>query len=216
MSAFVRYALLKSRRDDFLLPIVLGPVVLLGAPMIGLMVRTLILRHHAFPVEIPGSTGAHSLMLPYFAAVLASGAAGAASFWLFRDEIAHQSLAAFLMAVHPGRIVGAAILYGTVCAAASFAATYAVLTVMFERGLPFLIPLLCTVAGSVVAGAIGIAIVTRYSDPGLTLPVVIVSILAAGILVSTRDSTATLAVMTAIAALSAVSASLLMERRCAG
>ena len=216
MSAFVRYALLKSRRDDFLLPIVLGPVVLLVAPMIGLMVRTLILHHRAFPVEIPGSTGTHSLMLPYFAAVLASGGAGAASFWLFRDDIAHQSLAPFLLATHPGRIVGVAVLYGTVCAVASFVATYAALTLMFDRRLPFLIPLICTVAGSVVAGSIGIAIVTRYPDPGLTLPVVIISIVAATILVAGRHSATTLVVMIVVSAASAISASLLMERRCAG
>lgn len=216
MSAFVRYALLKSRRDDFLLPIVLGPVVLLGAPMIGLMIRTLVLHRRAFPVEIPGSTGAHTLMLPYFAAVFAAAAAAAASFWLFRDEIAHQSLTAFLLATHPGKIVGAAVLYGTACAAASFVATYAALTVMCDRSLPFLLPLIWTVAASVVAGSIGIAIAARYADPGVTLPVVIIGGVVAGILVAGRHSATTLVMMLIVAATAAISASLLMERRCAG
>ena len=217
MRALARYAMLKSLRDDFLLPIFLGPVVLIGAAMIGMMVQALILHHQAFPFEVfPGSAGGDRLFLPYIASMLACGSAGAASFWLFRDEVAHHSIAAFVLAANPVMIIGAVVAYAAVCATTSFVLSYGLISLLCDGGVPFLAPLACTVAGAIMAGSIGIAIVARYPDPGVTLPVVILSIIAGGVVGLTRQSPTILATLFLVSVTAIISAAVLMERRCAG
>jgi hypothetical protein len=123
MMAILRYAFLKNMRDGSLAAFIIGPVLMLVAPLLGVsMVEK---RGFVYPLTMnPHWTGVKTAaeVVPItFSVVALFGAL--AGFWGFRGEIVTRSIGSFVLAVRPIRVQIAAALFGASAGLAGFFAT---------------------------------------------------------------------------------------------
>lgn len=118
MIAILRYAFLKNMRDGSLAAFVLGPFIMLTAPLLGVAAFTkglLVFPLSFEPQWSPARSAAGIAPVTVFVATLFAALAG---FWGFRGEIISRSMGSFMLAVRPVKIQIASTLFG---AAAGFA-----------------------------------------------------------------------------------------------
>jgi hypothetical protein len=216
MAALFRYVWLKTLRERLILPALLTPVVVVNAPVVGLLFRSVVTGKDAHPFRFPTESPAASLsFLVGFAAFAAAFSGGIAAFWILREEIANRSIAAMILATRPIGMSAVSILYGVAVAVISFAMTLAMvclLTLSIPEQLGWAFASL--VGAAVVVSAIGAACVAISPDAGMVLPMFILALpLFIGIFDRHQNVTA-FAVFVAVGL--AVVAATIMERRCGG
>ena len=118
MIAILRYAFLKNKRDGSLAAFLLGPIIMLSAPLLG--VAAFLKGGPVYPLSLDPQWSAARTAANMAPAAMCAVAffAALAGFWGFRSEIANRSIGSFVLAARPATIQTASALFG---AAAGFA-----------------------------------------------------------------------------------------------
>lgn len=215
MIALLRYAILKSAREKFLFALLLAPSVILLSPLLAISAVSLAKGQAAYPMSFDAriSPAAAARMGGEIAMAMASLAAGAGGFWIFRREMANRSVSFFLLAARPQAVAFAATIYGFLAgmtASLIVMSGLAALTLHWPAsGRAFLIAMVSSLATS----AMGTLLVTISSEESMLLPVFGGSCVIAVSLMSAKTPAALPAAVVAIL-LFAVSSSLLLRWRC--
>jgi hypothetical protein len=122
--AILRYAFLKNMRDGSLAAFVLGPIIMLTAPLLGSAAFN---KGPAYPMTMDPhmSAARNAAMMAPAAVFIAALFAALAGFWSFRGEIVSRSMGSFVLAVRPVKIQIAAMLFGATAAFAGYLGTSA-------------------------------------------------------------------------------------------
>lgn len=100
MRAMLHYAFLKNVREHTIWAFLLGPLVLIGAPLLGFAVEAWLRGRRLYPLTMQGATVSDSERMFVLASAMAVvAAAGTAAFWCFRSDIANRSLSFMLLAL---------------------------------------------------------------------------------------------------------------------
>lgn len=118
MIAILRYAFLKNLRDGSLAAFLLGPIVMLAAPLLG--IGLLSRESSVYPLTLDARYSAARSAATIAPVVLFISAffSALAGFWSLRGEYVSRSMGIFVLAQRPAKIQAAAALFG---AAAGFA-----------------------------------------------------------------------------------------------
>lgn len=215
MSALLRYAILKSRRDGTLAALLLAPSVMIGAPtLIGILIQ--IVRGEAtYPIAIrAGQLDGPAVFGPALV-VIAATIAGVAGFWSFRGEAASRSAGFFFLARRPAEVSVAAAVFGTAAAICSYG--IGLLTIAaFCAALPPRVgsQFVALLVASCVAAALGAAAVAISSEVTMLVPVYIAAVAVAVVFVRSFDPRS-LGVAAVVVALLMILTPLLWRYRCA-
>jgi len=215
MMAILRYAFLKNMRDGSLTAIVLGPMILLVASLLG--VAAFEKGTSMYPLTIdPHSSAARSAAIMAPIVVFASAFfAAMAGFWSFRSEIASRSMGSFILAARPITIQSASTLFAAAAGFAGFLATGACLFTLMNALPPDPWRLMLDAAIFCTCGAaIGAFTVTLSSEPWAMIPA---CILGLAFIPSLGKSRGTLPELIGVAfpILCVVVATYFLRRRCA-
>jgi hypothetical protein len=213
VKALCVYVGLKTVRSRFAAAILLTPVVMSVAPLLGLIAEAH-LRHRAiYPFALKGLSSATTLSgLAYIVAVLAALAGGGAAFWIFRSEIADRSVGSLVLATKPLSICVVAMIYGIVAGLSSYAIAMPVCSALTGALAPAAGPALAlTVLLTVASSSLGVILATLSPDPAMLLPLVFATIFLALLFADPRDTAA----IAAVSFVLPVAAARLLERRCA-
>jgi hypothetical protein len=217
MIALLRYALLKGFREKYLIPILFGQSVMIGASLLGTGAIAILKGHGGHAVALyPGSAAQQATEIAYVAAALAALTAGVAAFTFFREEIENHSIGFFVLATRPMAIAAATTLCGALIGVGSFAATIVVAALLTanitaQLGTIGALTIVLCLFGAALAMFLG----AFSSDFGILIPFGVVTVAASGFLLNTRTATMSAAALVISVILMAASSPLL-ERRCAG
>jgi hypothetical protein len=216
----LHYALLKSVRERSVWGFLLGPLVLLGAPLLGVAADAAYAGRRVHPILLPGMSVAGAERAYAFvgtAAVVA--AAGAAAFWCFRSDVANRSLSFLLLGLRRPVIAPvAAALFGWCAGMAAFVAVIPLVTLAVGTmsRIWLSIAVIAAVAG-LLSAAIGTVFAAYAPAPGSLAMVTLIGGMITVIVAEAIESMP----MPAIAGALAATVMLLaiagrgMERRCA-
>jgi hypothetical protein len=217
MTALLRYAFLKSGREMVLAQIILTPIAAIATFSVAIMAFALVNQHSVYPVQVPGTSAAGTLVgFIGMARLSAALAAGTAAFWLFRKEIGDHSIASFVVASSSRPVVAASIVFGTLCGLVAFVLG-AMTCVLFAASVPDHLGLTLTRALITIVLTSGVAILCASisSDFGMWIPVGIVAFILtvdSGWMLSLKA----FAILTILFVTILFMTSRLLERRCAG
>jgi hypothetical protein len=213
--AVLRYAFLKNLRDGSLAAFVLGPFIMLTAPLLGVAAFTTGLR--MFPLSIdpqwsPARSAAEMAPVTVFIAALFAALAG---FWGFRGEIVSRSMGSFVLAVRPVKIQIAATLFG---AAAGFAGYFLASVALFTLTAalpPHPARLVVDAAIMCLFGAAGgsLAVIVS-SEPWAIIPLFVCGIVVMSWLFKMRGAAPEL-IGLALSLICILVSAFFLERRCA-
>ena len=215
MMAVLRYALLKSMRDGSLVAFALGPVIMVGAAVLGI---ALFARGtHTYPLTITPEWSAARTAAEIAPVNMFIGAVFAclAGFWSFRGEVVSKSMGAFILAVRPISIQTATTIFGATAGFAGYIATSVVLLALTASLPPHPIQLavetaflcLCAAAGGSLA-------VTISTEAWAIIPLYLSGVIAMPWLIKARGFLPILIAVVLTMAFIATS-TLLLRRRCA-
>ena len=169
MTAILRYAILKTWREQLLQALLLAPAVIFLAPLLGLAGRSVLRGESVLPVAIDPKLGAPGtaalfweVSLPFAAIV-----AGIAAFRALRSEVASRSVGFFYLASAPRTVTVAVTIYGTIAGTVAYVLAVLVVSLMTgtadpQLGLHVLIALVSTAATSALATVL-LAVSAEYS-----------------------------------------------------
>lgn len=220
MRAMLHYAFLKNVREHTIWAFLLGPLVLLGAPLLGVAVEASLDGRRVYPLALPGSTVSDmERMFVLAAASVVVAAAGAAAFWCFRSDIANRSLSFMLLALpRPVIAAAAAVAFGWCAGLAALAMMLPMAGLVIGRISDAWLPGLAIVAvAGVVSAAAGTLFAAYAPAPGTLVMVSFTALLIAfgaekGL--EAAPLPATVAAMV-VAAVLATFAGRVMEAKCA-
>jgi hypothetical protein len=217
MITLLRYAFVKGFRDHSLLPVLLGPLVMMASPILGVGIFESMRGRGGFPFAFyKGSTAPQIAAITLIAAGVAILAGGIAAFLSFRSEIMSHSIGFLVLARRPVEIVAAAAIAGTLVGVTSFAGCVAAIALLMggiSHGVLFVFAM--TAVGSLVISSAGILLVSISFDTGMILPLAAVAIPVAIFVLDSHDAIRS-AWAGAAALVLALAASFVLERRCAG
>lgn len=221
MIALLRYAFLKSARENFLAAIFAGPVIMLVAPVLGIAVMLTVSGRGAYPLRLPGlSATSTSAGMTWAALMLATISAATGGFWIFRREVVTRDIGVFVLAKPPRMIALAATTYGASVAISAYLISVAFTGIM-TGGLP---PVIGTQVGlailsCVATSALGAALVTLSTDTTMMIPLYAMTIWLTVLLVESDillESRMVFLLTTLVTTALLVEASaFLLRRRCA-
>ncbi len=215
MIAILRYAFLKNLRDGSLAAFVLGPIIMLAAPLLGMVAFNKGGLADALSMDPRSSAARSAMVLAPVAMFIAAGFAALAGFWGFRSEVASRSMGSFVLAARPATIQTALTLFG---AAAAFVAYLGMSASLFAltNALPpdpwrlaFDAAIMCLCGAS-----IGALVVTVSSEPWAMVPVYVCGILLVPWLIKTRGAVPELIAL-GLSIIFVTASTFLLERRCA-
>jgi hypothetical protein len=217
MIALLRYALLKGVREKYLVLILFGQSVMIGASLLGAGTISILKGHGANEFTLYHVSAAQQATeIAWFAAAAASLTAGVAAFTLFRAEIENHSIGFFVLATRPIVIAATTALCGAVIGVGSFAVTIlvtALLTASVTAQLGMIGALAIVLC--LFGGALAMFLGAFSADFGMLIPFGIVSEAASVVLLNARSATMAAAALVISLILIAASSPLL-ERRCTG
>jgi hypothetical protein len=217
MTALLRYAILKSMRENLLIAVLISPAVLLASPLLVTAGLDLVEGRATYPFAIVTiSPAASSELLIAIAVAVSSLAAGAGSFWIFRPEAANRSIGFFLLAARPRAIALTATIYGACAGIASYLLALACVVVLtshlHSHGWMFFS---FVVVNSLFASALGTALVGISPEVTMLVPGYAGSMAVSFLLLNTKGPMVILVLTVAGALLLITAASMLVRRRCA-
>ena len=217
MRALLRYAFLKSSRDQSLLALTIAPAVMLTAPVLGIAVAQMLRGVGRYPVSVdmrttPQATAGGMMGVAAVASIVIAAIAG---FWLFRIEIGNHSIATMVMATRARAISAVATLHAAVIGSGGFLLSLAI-TALFTAHVPASAPrmLLLMVCATVAAGASGILMATISAETPMLVPAIAASVMIA-FFVLQAGAPRVIAGSAITSVLFVLTAAVLMERRCA-
>lgn len=216
MIALLRYAFLKSSRDEFLKRLIMAPLFLLMEPLIGTASYHIYQGTIHYPLELDRNVppAATALALIHAALVLSSLAAAIGSFWIFRREVATRDIGLFLLASRSRTMAMAAAAYGALSGLAVFVASLILVGAATAHLVPNMaMHSLFATLSCMTAAVIGVSLVAISSDITMLVPV-IAGAVALGVLLWQPRMWWSLPITVTIVILTAASAALL-RRRCA-
>ena len=215
MIAVLRYAFLKNMRDGSLAAFILGPIIMLTAPLMGVAAFTRDLR--VYPLSISpqwsAARSAAEMMVPMlFIAALFAALAG---FWAFRGEIVSRSMGSLVLALRPVKIQTATMLFGAAAGFAGFLCAGISLFALMNALPPHpLRVLLNAVVLCLFGGAAGSLTVSISAEPWAIIPLYVCGIVVVMWLAKAPDLVPILIGLILTVVCIAVSA-FFLERRCA-
>ena len=217
MTALLRYAFVKSLREHLLAGVLLTPLVMAVAPLLGLAVANVFFGRPAFPFRFDGEITQTMFASQLSAAVLliATLGAGISAFYVFRAEVTSRAVGFFVLANRPRAFAAAAVSYGTIAGLLSYLIAVLGSGVLISALPPQLAShiAIATIA-SFVAAALGTASVVFSTEVTM---LAVVSIGAAGTAVGLLNNPRLLAFALAIVSATLLAAMIpaVVRRRCA-
>jgi hypothetical protein len=212
--ALLRYAFLKNLRDGSLAAFILGPVIMLTAPLLGAAVFN---KGPAYPMRMDDhiSAARNAAMMAPATVFIAALFAALAGFWSFRGEIVSKSMGSFVLAVKPLKIQLAAMLFGGGAAFAGYLGTALSLSALMNALPPNPGRLLLDAAILCLFGAAGgsLAVIVS-SEPWAIIPMFVCGALIVPSLAKMRGPLPELTAVALILICISISA-FFLERRCA-
>ena len=215
MIAILRYAFLKNMRDGSLAAFLLGPIIMLTAPLLG--VATFQKGGLAYPLSMnPQWTAARSAAaIAPVALFIAALFASLAGFWGFRGEIVSRSMGSFVLAVRPVKIQIASALFGAAAGFAGYILTSASLFTLMAALPPHPARLVVDAAIMCLCGAAaGSLAVIVSSEPWAIIPLYVCGIVVGPWLIKMRGAAPEL-IGLALSLICVVVSAFFLERRCA-
>lgn len=215
MIALLRYAFLKNLRDGSLAAFILGPVIMLTAPLLGAALFGE--GGPRFPARMDWTMSAarNAAMMAPATVFIAALFASLAGFWSLRSEIISKSIGTFVLAVRPLKIQIAAMLFGAGAAFAGYIGTGLALSVLLNALPPNPLRLILDAAILCLLGAAaGFLAVIFSAEPWAIIPLFVGGV---AIIPSLAKMRGPLPELTAVAlTLICISISVFfLERRCA-
>lgn len=217
MIALLRYAILKTWREQLAIGLLLAPVVMLALPLLAMALNNLRLGQPAYPLSFdprlgPGGTAA---MIGEVVLLICGMVGGVASFRVFAREIAAKGLGFFYLALPPRTVATAAAVYGVLIGMGSWLVAMSVVSVLTasfpaEAGRQFLIALI----SSAVCSTLGSVMVRISTDATMLVPVYVAGA-ALGMTLLESGTPIAFALSIAAVLLMMVIAQILWRRRCA-
>lgn len=216
MRALLRYAILKTSREQLLPALLFSPAVVFLAPLIGIAGYNLMRGEPVYPMALDtrlGARGSAAMMLEVLL-LLTSVIGGVAAFRMFRSEVTARTLGFFYLATPPRMVSLAMTLYGALVGTGAYLVAVAMVSIAsgtaphnFGRTLTIAV---ITSAFSSALGALTLAI----SDDFTMLVPVCAGGLAVSVALTKWNSAATLgAAIVAIAVVMTIS-QIVWGRRC--
>ena len=215
MIAILRYAFLKNLRDGSLAAFLLGPIIMLTAPLLGVAAFTKGLVVYPLSIDAhltPARSAAEMAPVTVFIAALFAALAG---FWSFRGEIISRSMGSFVLAVKPVKIQIASTLFGAAAGFAGYILTSVSLFTLMAALPPHPVHLITDAAILCLFGAAsGSVAVILSSEPWAIAPLFLFGMVVIPWLAKMRGAAPELIGLVLSIICVAVSA-FFLERRCA-
>lgn len=220
MRAMLHYALLKSVRERSLFAFLLGPFVLIGAPLLGFLAEAVHAGRPIHPLTLAGmSVADFERAMSIAAAAAAVAVAGAAAFWCFRADLANRSLSFFLLGLRrPVVAPVAAAAFGWCAGLIAFLATIPLMGSVTGRvSRVWLVAALVVAIAGAFTAAIGTTFAAYAPAPGTLAMVAIVgTVVTFAVMASVDVSPVAWSIVWLVcAAVLLLVAGRAMERRCA-
>jgi hypothetical protein len=216
MSALLRYALMKSKREHLLASLLLAPLVLAVSPMLGVAANNMFRGGPVYPFHLPQMTPESTLeIFGTVVLVVSALVAGAGAFWIFRSEIASRAVHFFFLAQHPRAVSAASAIYGFVTGVLAYGIALTALRLL--TGAPqqhFARDLVVAVVSIWIGSALGSLFVAISSEAAILV------LLYAGVVAASTTLLRTANVIRVVIAILAAAAllqaaSIVLRRRCA-
>jgi len=216
MRALLRYAILKTSREQLLPALLFSPAVVFVAPMLGVAGYNLIRGNPVYPMGLDTRLGVRGSAEMMFEVVLllTSVIGGIAAFRMFRSEVSARTLGFFYLATPPRMVSLAMTVYGSAVGTAAFIIAVAIVSIAtgvmpqnFGRALTI------TVLSSACSSALG-SLMLAISDDFTMLVPVCAGGLAVSVALSKWHSAAIFGAAIVAVAVVMVIAELVWRRRC--
>ena len=216
MSALLRYAIMKSMRDHLLAGLLLAPLVLASAPMLGMAVGSMFRGEPVYPFHVPESSPQGTFdTFGVVAMIVSALVAGIGAFWIFRSEIASRAVHFFFLA-HPPRAVSAtSAIYGFVVGLLAYSISRTAITLMTAAPQPHAARDFAVAAVAIwIGSALGSLLVAISSEAAiLVIAYAVVIVATVQLLQSVTVVRMGIAILFAAVLLQA--AAIVLRRRCA-
>jgi hypothetical protein len=215
MSALLRYALMKSTREHLLAGLLLAPLVLAIAPMLGLAAINLFRGWPVYPFHLPDATPEKTFEIFGVVVLIVSAlAAGVGAFWIFRSEIASRAVHFFFLAQHPRAVPAASATYGFIAGVIAYSIACTAITLLTgAASLNAARDLAIAVASIWIASALGSLFVAISSEAAI-LVVLYAGVLAASTALLQHANVLRVVIAVLVAAALLPAAAIVLRRRC--
>lgn len=217
MTALLRYAFLKSWREQIAIGLLLAPVVMLALPLLMFAGNNLRLGRPVYPFLLdprlgPGGTAA---LIGEVMLAICGIVAGVAAFRVFAREIAAKGLGFFYLAQPPWVVALSSTIYGTAIGVGSYVVGMSVVSLL-TASVPLAAAkqLLIVFLSSSIASALAAVMVRISTDATMLVPVYVAGA-ATGLVLLDSGTPAKFGMAVAIAVVTTVIAQVLWGRRCA-
>jgi hypothetical protein len=215
MMAILRYAFLKNLRDGSLAAFILGPIIMLTAPLLGSAFFGEGGPRFPAKMDMTMSAARNAAMLAPATLFITALFASLAGFWSLRSEIISKSMGTFVLAVRPVKIQIAAMLFGAGAAFAGYIGTALSLSALLNALPPNPVRLILDAAILCLFGAAaGFLAVILSAEPWAIVPLFVAGVAIIPSLAKMRGPLPELTAIALIVICISISA-FFLERRCA-
>ena len=132
MRALLRYAILKTSREQVLAGLLFAPAVIFAAPLLGIAGHNAIRGETVFPMALDARLGARgsSAMITEVLLIVCAFIAGIASFRMFRSEVTSKAMGSFFLATPPRTVAVGIAVYGAMVSVGAYLIAAAVLSTL--------------------------------------------------------------------------------------
>lgn len=214
MIALLRYAFLKSSRENLLSGLITGPLVALFVPVFGMAAGRVVAQMTGgmMPPRVSGAS--ISSGLTGAAMVLAAISAATGGFWILRREVATREIGLFALATRFGTISLAATTYGALIASSVYLVSIGLVRIITGQFPPDIVAIsIFTILTCIALSALGSALVALSPDANMMVPLYALTL---GTLIFTDQAMKLYSAPLVVAAVLLLGTSaVLMRRRCA-
>ena len=215
MSALLRYAVVKSLREHLLAGLLLAPLVLACAPLLGVALFGMLRGQPVYPMHVPDeSAEGTAAMFGVVIVIVSALVAAIGAFWIFRREIASRAVGFFFLARPPRVVSVVSAMYGFAAGAAAFLLARTALIVLTATPPENLAGEIGLAAISIAFGSALGSLLVAISTETAILVIAYVLVIAAVELLRPGNLLRTVAALLLAAAM-LQTATIVLRRRCA-
>lgn len=217
MTALLRYAFLKTAREQLLAGLLLAPTVIFLAPLTGIAIYMAAIGRPFFPFVLHPEFPPPETARIFGEVLLALGALVAAivAFRVFRSEVAVRGLGCFILASPPPALAAATTLFGTLVGTVAYLIATALLAaVTLTPPQDFAKRLAIAIACAALSAALG-ALLVGFSIEYSILVVGYLGAVGISVLLLERSTVLALAATLAGAVVLTIVSDFVWRRRCA-
>jgi hypothetical protein len=215
VSALLRYAMVKSLREHLLAGLVLAPLVLTCAPLLGMAFFGMLRGQPTYPMHVPDeSAEGTASMFTVIIAIVSALIAAFGAFWIFRGEIASRAVNFFFLARPPRVVSVVSAIYGFFAGVAAFLLARTAIIVLTATPPEDVAREIAVAAISIALGsALGSLLVAISSEAAILVVAYVIIVATVELLLPGNPIRAAAAVLLAAAMLQ--TATIVLRRRCA-